>query len=220
MLDKMKNHILGYSAILIISTGAIVSSAIYFLVIEKMNRDLSFLTGQNSSFQQQITNLQSTLANSNQLNDKRATDRLSEYKEIFGVKEDLLKSRIIELERDRDACEARGQNANRFVKNTCDGYRDMVEYISYVKQQEVSAINNLSSLHHSLYKMKSKYLHDQVKCEKQGNQINNACEIASSGKGKVEALESEIETKKQYLAQLNQQLLKFNNKIGANKNLY
>ena len=210
MLDKVKNHIFGYSAILIVSTGAIVSSVVYFLVIQNLERDITFLAAQNSSFQQQITTLQSTLASINQANDKRTTERVSEYKEIFTIKENILNSRISELEKSIASCKITGDIVSKTSKETCDGYNEMVSYISYVKKQEVSVSNDLSKLHNKLYEMKGKYQFDQAECDKNGSSSGNICEIASLKKGQVEALESEIETKRVYLAQLSEQLLKLN----------
>ncbi|ABC30048.1 hypothetical protein HCH_03293 [Hahella chejuensis KCTC 2396] len=182
-----------------------------------MDRDMNFLTGQNSSFQQQITSLQSTLATINQQNDKRTTERLAEYKEIFSIKENILNSRISQLESNIETCEIEGANALKIGRSDCEGYQEMLEYISYVKKQEVEIIGNLSALHDRHYNLKSEYMLDQAECEKRGNNNNNICEIASSEKGKVEALELEIETKNKYLAQLNEQLLSFRGSLNANK---
>ncbi|WP_031813932.1 hypothetical protein, partial [Vibrio parahaemolyticus] len=75
---------------------------------------------------------------------------------------------------------------------------------------ETSVANELSGLHKTLLRIKKEYNYRQAECDKQENNLGNICELASSQLGEISAIESEIETKRAYLDNLSEQLLKLN----------
>ncbi|MBF4246986.1 hypothetical protein EA004_18450 [Vibrio anguillarum] len=208
MLEQVKNHILGYSVILAIGTATVVSSSIYFLVIQDLEREVTFTTSKNVALQQQLSTLQSTITDITQISDKRTNERLKEYKEIYITKENLLKSRLNELEISFGSCKKSLDIANSGRNKSSEAYKSFVVYLESLKTQEISVSNELSGLHKTLLRVKKDYNYRQVECDKRGRESGNICELASSQLGEISAIESEIETKRAYLNNLSEQLLK------------
>ncbi|HHF2978120.1 TPA: hypothetical protein ACPJ0Q_003729 [Vibrio diabolicus] len=210
MLEQVKNHILGYSVTLAIGTATVVSSVIYFLVIQDMEREVTFTTSKNVALQQQLSTLQSTITDITQISDKRTNERLKEYKEIYVIKENLLKSRVNELEMSLSSCKKSLDISDSYGNKTSEAYKSFVSYLRALKNQETSVANELSGLHKTLLRIKKEYNYRQAECDKQENNLGNICELASSQFGEISAIESEIETKRAYLDNLSEQLLKLN----------
>ncbi|EIZ1450783.1 hypothetical protein MOU93_004804 [Vibrio parahaemolyticus] len=210
MLEQVKNHILGYSVTLAIGTATVVSSAIYFLVIQDMEREVTFTTSKNVALQQQISTLQTTITDITQISDKRTNERLKEYKEIYVIKENLLKSRVNELEMSLSSCKKSLDISDSYGNKTSEAYKSFVSYLRTLKSQETSVANELPVLHKTLLRVKKEYNYRQAECDKQGKNMGNICELASSQLGEISAIESEIETKRVYLDNLSEQLLKLN----------
>lgn len=211
-IEKLKKHPIGFAAIVAITSATITSSALYKVVIEDLRDKKDSLVSELQASKHRVSSLEATVAN---YDGQCASKLQAQNKEAQGRCEKQL-SVVVDSSRQLASSNQlllddvqRKEAALTAATARISGQQTLLSQLSQLRADERSLNSRIAELHTKHRALSKEYGYNRAECEEKGEGFysGNICEHASMNKTELESIESELETLKLRLSQVQQQII-------------